>query len=117
MCYVYIAGGSSSAWWWLMAELMSEGRLSTFTSSQPRCSSFTDTTQNLTNKQGCRSRPEPGILGGAGAVFLPSSGSYSTGQFCGSGSGSVESVSFPWIRIRIKKWLDPDPTKTIENIK
>ena len=46
---------------------------------------------------------------------------------CG-GSGSVESVSFPWIRIRIKKWLDPesgsvsndtdpDPTKTIENIK
>ena len=48
-------------------------------------------------------------------------------QQCG-GSGSVESVSFPWIRIRIKKWLDPesgsvsndtdpDPTKTIENIK
>ena len=33
---------------------------------------------------------------------------------CG-GSGSVESISFPWIRIRIKKWLDP--TKTIENIK
>ena len=47
-------------------------------------------------------------------------------QCCGS--GSVESVSFPCIRIRIKKWLDPesgsvsndtdpDPTKTIENIK
>ena len=50
---------------------------------------------------------------------------------CG-GSGSVESVSFPWIGtwICIKKWLDPesrsgsvsndmdpDPTKTIENIK
>ena len=48
---------------------------------------------------------------------------------CG-GSGSVESASFPWIRIRIriKKWLDPksgsvsndtdpDPSKTIENIK
>ena len=31
---------------------------------------------------------------------------------CG-GSGSVESLSFPWIRNRIKKWLDPDPTKTI----
>ena len=44
---------------------------------------------------------------------------------CG-GSGSVESVSFPWIRIRIKNWLDaesglgsvsndmdPDPTTTI----
>ena len=49
-----------------------------------------------------------------------------TGRRCG-GSGSVESVSFQWIRIRIKKWLDPesgsvsndtdpDPTKTIENI-
>ena len=48
-------------------------------------------------------------------------------QQCG-GSGSVESISFPWIRIRIKKLLDPesgsvsnytdpDPTKTIENIK
>ena len=48
---------------------------------------------------------------------------------CG-GSGSVESVLFPWIWICIKKWLDPesrsgsvsndmdtDPTKTIENIK
>ena len=45
-----------------------------------------------------------------------------------AGIGSVESVSFPWIRIRIKKWLDPesgsvsndtdpDPTNTIENIK
>ena len=31
---------------------------------------------------------------------------------CG-GSGSVESVSFPWIRIRIKKWLDPDPYQMI----
>ena len=30
-----------------------------------------------------------------------------TGYQCG-GSGSVESVSFPWIRIRIKKWLDPE---------
>ena len=46
-----------------------------------------------------------------------------TGAQC-CGSGSVETVSFLWIRIRIKKWLDsesgsvsndtdPDPTKTI----
>ena len=44
---------------------------------------------------------------------------------CG-GPGSLQSVLFPWIRIRIKKWLDPesgsndtdpDPTETIENIK
>ena len=43
--------------------------------------------------------------------YLPNM--YASPQCCGS--GSVESVSFPWIRIRIKKWLDP--TKTIENIK
>ena len=41
-------------------------------------------------------------------------------------AGSVESVSVPWIRICMKKWLDlesgpvsndtdPDPSKTIEN--
>ena len=56
---------------------------------------------------------------------------YRTGDQCGgsgSRSGSVESLSFPWIRIRIKKWLDPesgsvsndtdqDPTKTIKNKK
>ena len=30
------------------------------------------------------------------------------------GSGSIESVSFPWIRIRIKKWLDPDPTRPLK---
>ena len=44
---------------------------------------------------------------------------------CG-GSGSVISVWFPWVRIHIKIWLDPesgslsgipdpDPTKTIKN--
>ena len=59
---------------------------------------------------------------------------YSEKQCGGSGSvesvsGSVESVSFSWIRIRIKKWLldlesgsvsndtDPYPTKTNANIK
>ena len=46
-------------------------------------------------------------------------------QQCG-GSGSVESVSFPWIRIKkllepesgsVSNDTDPDPSKTIENIK
>ena len=39
-------------------------------------------------------------------------------------SGSAGSISFPWIRIRIKSWArsesndtDPDPTKTIGNRK
>ena len=42
-------------------------------------------------------------------------GSDSRLQCCGSGSKkSVRylPVSFLWIRIRIKSWLDPDPTKT-----
>ena len=28
--------------------------------------------------------------------------------------GSVESISFPWICLQIKNWLDPDPTKTLK---
>ena len=49
---------------------------------------------------------------------------HSCKQCCGS--GSVESVLFPWLRIHIKSWAgywslsncrDPDPTKTIENRK
>ena len=85
--------------------------------------------------------PDLGI-GGAerlvvdGALALQTKGHQvqkALGTGCGGqsgGSGSVESVSFPWTRIRIKKWLDPesgsgsvsndtnpDPSKTIENIK
>ena len=46
----------------------------------------------------------------------PASGSRGRGQDfaqCG-GSRSLESVSFPWIRIRFKSGLDPDLTKALE---